>query len=215
MNGGTNETLALALEPTDKTKAKRGCILLWMNGGPSQLDTFDPKPGNIALFKAIDTNVKGLQFSETLPKLAKQANHLAIIRSMTHREGDHLRGTHLMHTAQAPGGGLEYPHLGSVLARELGDGLTSVPRYICIDSANFGPGFLGDACAPLRVGSKTLFQPPPADATPGLPDEAAFEAPDKENGKTMRKTVAKAFNLADAKTATRHSNGRGRFGSSV
>lgn len=206
--------VALALEPIDKAKSKRGCIILWMNGGPSQLDTFDPKPGDVGLFKAIDTNVKGLQISETLPKLAKQANHLAIIRSMTHRDGDHIRGAHLMQTGQAPGAALEYPRLGAVLARELGDGVTNVPRFVAIDSANFGPGFLGAAYAPLRVGGKAQFQQPPG-GDAALPDDATFEALDKENGKTMRKNVAKAFDLADEKAATRDAYGRGRFGSSL
>jgi RNA polymerase sigma factor (sigma-70 family) len=210
----SSATFASAAEPIDKTKWKRGCIILWMSGGPSQQDTFDPKPGDVALFKAIDTNVKGLQFSETLPRLAKQANHLAVIRSMTHREGDHVRGMHLMQTAQAPGGGLEYPRLGSVLARELGDGLTTVPRFIAIDSPNAGAGFLGEACTPLRIGSKAMFQPPPADPNLGLPDEAAFDAFDKANGKTMRKNVTKAFALNDEKPATRDAYGRGRFGTS-
>src|SRR5439155_13071016 len=58
-------------------KKPRQCVILWMSGGPSQIDTFDPKAGNIAMFKAIPTTVKGVQFSETLPQLAKQANHLA------------------------------------------------------------------------------------------------------------------------------------------
>lgn len=202
------------LEPIDKNKVKRGCIILWMNGGPSQLDTFDPKPGDVGLFKAIDTNVKGVQFSETLPLLAKKANHLAVIRSMTHREGDHNRGTQLMHTAQSPDGALAYPSLGSVLAREIGSQLTNVPRYVCIDSAKFGPGFLGDAYAPLQVGSTNPFQRPPADAVATLPNEAAFEAHDKENGKTQRKNIAKAFDLADEKPATRDAYGRVRFGTS-
>ncbi len=206
--------IQFTVEPIDKNKVKRGCIILWMNGGPSQLDTFDPKPGDVGLFKAIDTNVKGLQFSETLPLLAKKANHLAVIRSMTHREGDHNRGTHLMHTAQPQGGALAYPRLGSVLAREIGSQLTTVPRYVCIDSANFGSSFLGDGYAPLHVGSKNQFQLPPADAAPTLPNDAAFEAHDKENGKTQRKNIAKAFDLADEKPATRDAYGRARFGTS-
>ena len=76
------EPTAFAEQPKEKAgKKKPRCILLWMSGGPSQIDTFDPKAGDIALFKAIDTKIKGMQFSETLPLLAKQAQHLAVLRS--------------------------------------------------------------------------------------------------------------------------------------
>ena len=71
----------------------RACILLWMNGGPSQTDTFDPKPGhaNGGPVKAIATSVAGIHISEYLPKIAKEMDELAIIRSMSSREGDHSR----------------------------------------------------------------------------------------------------------------------------
>jgi uncharacterized protein (DUF1501 family) len=133
---------------------------------------------------------------------------------MTHREGDHLRGSYLMHTAQSAGGGLEYPSLGSVLARELGDGLTTVPRFVCIDSPSVGPGFLGDAYAPLRLGAKREFELQPAKDAPVLPDEKTFVALNADNGKAMRKNIAKAFDLADEKPATRAAYGAGRFGQS-
>jgi RNA polymerase sigma factor (sigma-70 family) len=110
--------------PGDKQKPQFSCILLWMDGGPSQIDTFDPKPNhaNGKLFKAIDTNVKGIQVSEVLPRLARQMHHLAIIRSLTHREGDHGRGTYLMRTGYPVDGMTEYPALPCVLAKELGNG---------------------------------------------------------------------------------------------
>ena len=75
-------------------KRTRSCILLWMPGGPSQIDTFDPKPGhaNGGPFKAIETSVPGILISEHLPKLARQMQHLAILRSMSTKEGDHCAG---------------------------------------------------------------------------------------------------------------------------
>ena len=78
-----------------KEKKNRACILLWMSGGPSQLDTFDPKPGhaNGGPVKAIPTAVPGLKISEYLPGLAKRANDLAILRGMTTKGGDHGRAT--------------------------------------------------------------------------------------------------------------------------
>src|SRR5579885_3545865 len=89
--------LAAAAEATARGKS---CILLWMNGGPSHIDTFDPKPGTKTggSFKAINTRIAGVKFSEHLPRLAEQAQHLAVIRSMTSKEGNHDRGQYLMHT---------------------------------------------------------------------------------------------------------------------
>src|SRR5262249_30521836 len=81
-----------------KKKAKR-CILLWMDGGASQLETFDMKPGTEhgGPFRPIDTRVPGMQICEYLPKLAQQADKLAVIRSMKTAEGDHVRAITLMH----------------------------------------------------------------------------------------------------------------------
>src|SRR5262249_19804144 len=78
----------LAAEAARNPQRKRACILLWMNGGPSQMDTFDLKPGhkNGGPFKEIQTNAPGVRFSEHLPKLAKHGDKLAIIRSMSTKE---------------------------------------------------------------------------------------------------------------------------------
>src|SRR5439155_24243212 len=107
---------ALAAETATDPRRRRACILLWMNGGPSQLDTFDLKPGqaNGGPFQEIDTTVKGVRISEHLPKLAKHMEHMVLIRSLTHREGDHNRGTYLMHTGYTHQPGIDHPVLGSV-----------------------------------------------------------------------------------------------------
>src|SRR5262245_8572535 len=99
----------LAADAADK-KPQRACILLWMTGGPSQMDTFDLKPGhaNGGEFQEIETSVPGIRISQHLPQLAKQAERLAIIRSMTTREGDHTRGTYLMRTGYLPQGPIQY-----------------------------------------------------------------------------------------------------------
>src|SRR4051812_38144822 len=85
---GWIETVAAvgAVDP----QRRRSCILLWMTGGPSQLDTLDPKPdhANGGQFKPIETSVPGLRISEHLPKLARQMEHLAVFRSMSTKEGD-------------------------------------------------------------------------------------------------------------------------------
>jgi RNA polymerase sigma factor (sigma-70 family) len=199
-------------KPKDKAPLPRRCIILWMSGGPSQLDTFDPKPGAVALFNPIDTSVKGMQFTEVLPKLARYADHLAVLRSVTHREGDHGRSTHLMHTGQAPGGAVQFPGIGSVLAKELGDKVLDVPRFVAIDSAPPGPGFLGNSYAPLRAGSKAPFGIAPDDPEIPLPTEEEFTNIDKDKGAAWRKAITESFDLTKEKDAMRAAYGKGRFG---
>lgn len=138
----------------------RHCILLWMTGGPSQLDTWDLKPAheNGGEFKEIETSVPGLKFSEHLPKLATMAEHLAILRGLSTKEGDHGRGTHLMHTGFAPGvGGIRYPTLGSLVSKELARPESELPNFVSVspfrlfNAMAHESGFLGPAYAPLTV----------------------------------------------------------------
>jgi len=138
---------------------RRHVILLWMHGGPSQTDTFDMKPNheNGGEFKEIATNVPGVRFSEHLPRLAKQADKLAIVRSLRTKEGDHARGTHLMRTGQRPMGPVNYPAITCALGKELGSDADQLPRcvsvapYQALSREAFGPGFLGPKYTPLVV----------------------------------------------------------------
>jgi hypothetical protein len=131
-----------------------------MSGGPSQLDTFDPKPGhaNGGPFRAIPTSVPGIRISEHLPRMARCAEDLAIIRSMATREADHGRGTYQMRTGYLPGGPVQYPTLGSLLSRELETPGAELPNFVSIapypffSPAAYGPGFLGPQHAPLVLG---------------------------------------------------------------
>jgi hypothetical protein len=141
-------------------RKKMSCILLWMQGGPSQMDTFDLKPGhkNGGSFKEIATAEPGIKISEHLPKLAKQMKRMAIIRSMSTKEADHARGTYLMRTGRAPGGPIQYPSLGALVSKELDRKDNELPGFVSIapqrflSSAAYGPGFLGPRYAPLVVG---------------------------------------------------------------
>lgn len=152
---------ALAEETAANPARKRACILLWMSGGPSQTDTFDPKPDheNGGGTKAIETSVPGIQIGEHLPKLAKQMQHVAIIRSMSSKEGDHGRATYLMRTGYLPQGPIHYPTMGSLFGKELGTEDAELPNFVSIapykflSPAAFGPGFLGPRYAPLVVGA--------------------------------------------------------------
>jgi hypothetical protein len=157
----------LAQALADHPQRRRHCILLWMVGGPSQLDTFDLKPGheNGGEFKEIATSVPGLRISEHLPLLAQQAEHLCVLRGLSTKEGDHSRGTYLMHTGHQPGGPIAYPTIGASLSKALADealelpAFVSIAPYLAFNQAAFGPGFLGPRHAPLTVGAVNNFQP--------------------------------------------------------
>lgn len=143
---------------------QRACILLWMNGGPSQMDTWDPKPGhkNGGPIKGIDTKIAGIQISEHLPKLADRADKLAIIRGMSTKEADHSRGSYLMRTGRVPGGPIRYPAIGSFVGKELDRPDAELPCVVSIAPFRFlspeayGPGFLGPRFAPLVVAENAL-----------------------------------------------------------
>src|SRR6516162_2072397 len=110
----------LAAVAAGDARRRRSCILLWMGGGPSQTDTFDLKPGhaNGGPFKEIQTSAPGVNISEHLPGVAKHADRMAIIRSMSTKEGDHSLATYHLHTGYAPRGPIRYPSFGSLVAKE-------------------------------------------------------------------------------------------------
>jgi hypothetical protein len=128
-------------------KSGKACILLWMGGGPSQFETFDPKPGhaNGGDAKTIPTTIPGIQISANLPKIAQATDDLCLIRSMTGKDGQHPRATFLMHTGYAPSPAVKYPTLGSIVAKELGDPASDLPSFVRIFSDARGGG--GNASA--------------------------------------------------------------------
>ncbi len=152
----------LAAVAAGDPKRRKSCILLWMSGGPSQIDTFDPKPDhkNGGPFKPIQTSVPGLLLGEHLPKLAKDVKDLAILRGMSTKEGDHGRATYNLRTGYLPQGPIRYPALGSIVAKELEDESAELPGFVSIapsrafSPAAYGPGFLGPRYAPLIVGER-------------------------------------------------------------
>jgi hypothetical protein len=155
--GGWLARLAAAA-PADGARPK-SCILLWMAGGPSHIDTFDPKPEAPAdvrgEFKAIETSVSGIQISEHFPRFAKLMQHAAILRGMSTLESDHKLATYHLHTGyQNRSGAVSFPSLGAIVARELGKRDVALPNFVTIGR---GPqdaltaGFLGPDHAPLAV----------------------------------------------------------------
>jgi len=148
----------LAVHAAEQPKAK-SCILLWMSGGPSHLDTFDLKPEASdrvrGEFRPINTSVPGIQISEHFPKFARLMQHAALLRSMSTVESDHQLASYHVHTGyQKRAGGIAFPSLGSLVSRELGQRDFPLPNFVCIGA---GPrhatrsGFLGPDHQPLDV----------------------------------------------------------------
>ncbi|HZN84011.1 MAG TPA: DUF1501 domain-containing protein, partial [Mycobacterium sp.] len=132
-------------------------IQLHLGGGLSHLDTFDPKPeAPVEVrgpFGTVKSKLQGEPLSDLLRRTAEIADKIAVIRSVTHTEADHDRGTHTMLTGFQPSPAITYPSLGAVVAHELG-GRNDLPPYVCVPSAGsfMGTGYLSAAHAPFSVG---------------------------------------------------------------
>lgn len=150
-----------SLVPAGKAKS---CILIWMDGGPTHFETFDPKPDAPmeyrGEFSSIDTTVPGVGYSEHMVKLAASLNDYAMIRSIRHDQGNHGAGNHYMMTGSPPripvgcGAFVSFhPSMGSVVAKELGRD-NGLPPYFSMPqmSRSGGPNFLGARYAPFVVG---------------------------------------------------------------
>lgn len=144
----------------------RRCILLWLDGGPSHLETFDPKPDAPAEvrgpFETIQTKLPGVSLCEHLPRTAKLLDKIALLRSMTSPLGEHNLGAHYLLTGYQPTPVLEYPSYGAVLA-QVRKGERVLPPNVAVPRSNAmgGAGFLPAACRPFAVGgdpAKANFQ---------------------------------------------------------
>ena len=138
-----------------QAKAK-SCILLWLEGGPAQMDTWDPKTNSS--FRPISTNVAGIQISELLPKLAKRMDKLAIIRSMSSFGDDHPQAVHYAATGHLHNPAMQFPSLGSIVGKELGPS-NGMPPYVIVPrwersqqyQESFRSAFLGPDYAPMLI----------------------------------------------------------------
>jgi hypothetical protein len=155
--------LDLLQEPALARELKRNdkrVILLWLAGGSSQLETWDPKPGapTGGPFRSIPTAVPGIHISELMPKMAQRMDRTCIIRSLNTKNGDHGGGARLMMHGRRDDASVRYPDLGAVLARELGQIHSEVPDYVSFYSATEGRmmapgsgGFLGQRYEPMYL----------------------------------------------------------------
>ncbi|MCI0638414.1 MAG: DUF1501 domain-containing protein [Gemmataceae bacterium] len=138
-------------------RTNKSVIIMWMGGGPATIDIWDLKPGRPTggPFREINTTAQGVRISEHMPRTAEQMRHLAIIRSLTTTEGDHNRGTQLMHTSYTPNPAIAFPSIGAIASHEIpklaGYREISLPNFISIGGGNNGPGFLGMTYAPFNV----------------------------------------------------------------
>ena len=138
----------------------KSVIEIWLQGGPSQLDTFDPKPNAPYDYnggrKVIPTNVSGFSVHEWMPELAKCADLYSVIRSMTHPHFGHETATYLMQTGRLPGGGEVYPAIGAVMGMmKSRDYQGDIPPFVILtrEKGRFSElGFLSEKYAPLVTG---------------------------------------------------------------
>jgi hypothetical protein len=226
----------LARGAAAQPRKTKSCILLWMDGGPSHKDTFDLKPGtkDAGTFNEIETSVPGIRISEHFPKLAKLMQHGAILRSMSTGEGAHGRAKYNLHTGYREGqGGVVYPSIGSIAAKELGNPEFPLPSFVSVGARSYGSGFLGTKYQPLVVNDanrgvenlRPLVTTGAFDGRVELLDdlEKAFHreynAGASEAHRTtyqravtlMRSKEAKAFDLSLEPASARKAYGTGRF----
>lgn len=190
MNWGGLQMEALAEQVK---REQKHCILLWMNGGVSQFETLDMKPGRPTggLFRPINTNVEGTQISELMPKMAQKTDKIAIIRSMKTSEVDHPGGIYLMHTGYRPSANVRFPEVGSIVAKYQGRDSSDLPNFVKVSSqGDAGAGFLGPKYQPFGIGSEG-----------GLPpfSTSSLESPVEAKRHELRSFVEDRF-MADRKS---------------
>src|SRR5579884_1430794 len=179
LSGWLGPLAGVAAAQAERGVRHKSCVLLWMDGGPSHLDTFDPKPDapeNIrGDLRAIPTAVPGLRITEKFARLAPLMKHAAVLRGMSTDEADHGRARLYLHTGYKPGvAGLTYPGLGSIVSAELGSADSPLPNFVVtgtpLNKYDFvsNPGYRGPLHQPLAL-------PDPArglaDLNPVVPQE--------------------------------------------
>jgi len=135
-------------------KKKKHCILIWLNGGCSQFETFDMKVGRPTggPFREISTNQPGTRICELMPNIAQRMDKLTVIRSMHTSQIDHPGGIYLMHTGYQQAANVRFPEIGAIVAKYCGNPDSDLPDFIKISSnGKAGSGFLGPKYAPFNL----------------------------------------------------------------
>ena len=152
----------------------RSIILLWMAGGPSQLETFDPHPDTRIAggTRAIATASKGVRLAAGFGRLAEMMDRVSVVRSLVSKEGDHERGTYLMKTGYRPDPTVEHPSIGAICCHELPVGGTEIPRHVSILPGKWPArgGFLGGEFDAFQLGDPSTPLPDVASRVPAARD---------------------------------------------
>lgn len=236
------ERLALGSEQSKLKEPARSLIVLWLQGGPSQLETFDPHPGELigGDVKAISSAAKGIQLADGLPLLAEQMESVSLVRSIISKEGDHERATYTVKNGYRPDPTLVHPSLGAILCHKLSDKI-EIPRHISIIPSQWPArgGYLGATYDAFKTGDPVG---PIPDVVARVPDERAqrrlddlqkvveprfargrlreldqktLHAPSIAAARRMMSSdQLKAFNVSDAPDALRKEFGDNPFGRS-
>jgi uncharacterized protein (DUF1501 family) len=176
------QLLARAAEA--KREPARSIILLWLAGGPSQLETFDPHPDSEIAggTRAVATSVKGVQLAEGFDRLAERMKHVALVRSIVSKEGDHERGTYFMKTGYRPDPTVVHPSVGAICCHELpheaaGGKKTEIPRHVSILPGQWPSrgGFLGDFYDAFKTGDPIQKVPDVTALVPSERDQRRFD----------------------------------------
>jgi hypothetical protein len=197
-------------------RSNKRCILLWMNGGASQIDTFDMKPGRPTggPFRPVQTNVNGVQICEYLPLMARQIDKLAIIRSMKTQSPDHPDGIYHMHTCYKQSERMPHPEIGAMIAKYLGNPDSDLPSFVRMGSTgNAGSGYLGPRYEPFsldRDGRLPYFTAPSATPQAAERRNALLDFMETERARDHRAEPYESHRLAEQR-ALRLMRGRQVF----
>ena len=162
LNGNGSAGLGPWLNPAiagQVEQKRKQVVFIWLDGGMSQLESWDPKPGTLfgGPFRAIPTSVPGVHVSELLPKSARQMHHLAVVRSICTKDNSHSAGVARIQRGDPKNRGVTYPYFGSAVANLPGPGPTNLPPYVWIKPGSGGfihqdAGFLGPKFGALAFG---------------------------------------------------------------
>jgi hypothetical protein len=137
------------------TERAKTLLTIWLGGGPSQLETWDPHPGTRigGEVSAIKTTLAGVEIADLYPQMAEQLHHFSLIRSLVSKEGDHERASYMLHTGYRPEPTLVHPSIGSIAIHERPNELVEIPQFVSLGDANFPPrgGFLGERFDAYRI----------------------------------------------------------------
>jgi len=236
-----SQSLAIEAENAPKGKPAKSVIMLWMAGGPSQLETFDPQPGKRIAYggRAIKTSAKGIQIAAGLPQTAEVMNDVSLVRSVTSKEGDHERATYNVKTGYRINPTIVHASIGSIITHELPNPDILIPTHVSIIPNQWPSrgGYLGAKYDAFKVGDPIKSVP---DVTLNVPQErddsrmaslnvverafARGRIKDLETGRTLHRSTIdrartlmnsdqlKAFDVSSVSESERALYGDSRFG---